>query len=237
MTDSSRRFDCLSVPFIFWQRVHKCVFLFPCASYGRMLVSSPLEHGGVDRPGTWYMLLRNSVSFTAAEIGVFWERCRNSPLAGGGGHLTSPAAGLQCAVISEARGALKLFKALGLNIPSASGCSQHSCDMNVLFCLNTSCDGVIGISRGHLFRVELEKSFPTKQTSLPCSCDPLVRSLPCSADGVPAIHPWSRRLLLGTRRSEHTHTRSLPVFPLPSQSEFMVQPSYLTSALQFSRNP
>lgn len=115
----------------------------------------------------------------------FLEKVQKLTSCGGGGHLTSPAAGLQCAVISEARGALKLFKALGLNIPSASGCSQHSCDMNVLFCLNTSCDGVLGISRGHLFRVELEKSFPTKQTSLPCSCDPLVRSLPCSADGVP----------------------------------------------------
>lgn len=59
----------------------------------------------------------------------------------------------------------------------------------------------------------------------------------CLAVLMPATRPWSRRLLLGTRRSEHTHTRSLPVLSLPSQSEFMVQPSYLTSALQFSRNP
>lgn len=235
MTDSSRRFDCLSVPFIFWQRGHKCVFLFPCASYGRMLMSSPLEHGGVDRPGTCYMLLRNSVSFTSAEIGVSWERRRNSPLAGRALNLSS--CWIEVCCYFRGSGSAETFKALGLNIPSTSGCSQHSCDMNVLFCLNTSCDGVLGIARGHLFRVELQKSFPTKQSSLPCSCDALVRSLPCSADGVPAIRPWSRRLLLGTRRREHTHTRSLPVLSLPSQSEFMVQPSYLTSALQFSRNP
>lgn len=188
MTDSSRRFDCLSVPFIFWQRGHKCVFLFPCASYGRMLVSSPLEHGGVDRPGTCYMLLRNSVSFTSAEIGVFWERRRNSPLAGQALNLSS--CWIEVCCYFRGSGSAETFKALGLNIPSTSGCSQHSCDVNVLFYLNTSCDGVLGIARGHLFRVELQKSFPTKQSSLPCSCDALVRSLPCSADARnPSLEP------------------------------------------------
>lgn len=189
MTDSNGRFECLSVPFIFWQKVHKCVFLFYCASYGRMLVSSTLEHGGVDRPGTCYMLLRNSVSFTAAEIGVFLERCRNLLLAGRALDLSSCQIVVCC--YFRGSGSVETFKALGLNIPSESGCSQHSCDMNVLFCLNTSCEWVLRISRGHLFCVELEKSFPTKQTCLPCSCGPLARSLPCSADGVPAIHPWS----------------------------------------------
>lgn len=168
MTDSSRRFDCLSVPFIFWQRVHKCVFLFHCASYGQMLVSSTREHGGVDRPGTWYMLSRNLVSLTSAEIGVFWERCGNSPLAGRAPHLSSCWTEVCC--YFRGSGSAETFKALRLNIPSASGCSQHSCDVNVLFCLNTSCNRVLGISRGRLFRLELEKSFPTKQTSLPCSC-------------------------------------------------------------------
>lgn len=186
MTDSDQRFDCrLSVPFIFWQRVHKCVSLFHCASYGRTLVSSTLEHGRVDRPGTCYLLLRNSVSFTAAEIGVFLESCRNSRLAGRA--LNLPSCWIEVCCYCRGSGSVETFKALGLNIPSASGCSQHSCDRNVLFCLNTSCDGVLALSRGRLFPVELEKSFPTKQSSLPCSCGPLAQSLPCSADGVPAV--------------------------------------------------
>lgn len=117
-------------------------------------------------------------------------------------------------------GSTETFKALGLNIPSASGCSQHSCDMNVLFCLNTSCDGVLGSSRGCLFRVELEKSFPTKQTSLPYSCGPLVGSLPCSADAVPAIlGAEGCRWELEVSTCTPTLCRSSP-FPLSQSSRF-----------------
>lgn len=110
MTDSSRRFDCLSVCpiYLLAEGSQMCLFISLC-----FIWSNAREQP----PWAWRCRSARKMLHAIEKLGVF-HISRNRSFLGKaqklascrGGCLTSPAAGLRCAVISEARGALKLLR-------------------------------------------------------------------------------------------------------------------------------